>query len=507
MEPRTDIAPEPRRWIVLIAYMLVTLACEIQWLAHAAVARAADAFYSGQFDPASILNVDALALAYMVVYLVLCIPASRLIDTRGIRVGVGTGALLVVAGSALKAAGARSFAAQLAGQLVLAASQPFIINATTAMTVRWFPLRERGLAAGLASLAQYLGFVVALALTPLMVQVDPALPGYGDGMETALRAYGLFSVMAGAAALLFIKENPAYRPAGNAADGSLAYGTTFRAFKTIFSKPDMLKTLFLFLIGLGVMNALTSMTDAVAGSIGAKDSDGLIGVAMILGGVIGAVAVPALSDKFRRRKPFIVLCAALMIPGTAGLALVKNINPYRYEWRLAEAPAGAEVTIRSDIPHPAFRPAVSGTYRFGLVLSDKKAGTEIERKEITIDGRSGQAVLLDGTERDDGTIAAIYMAALLAAFVFGFAVMSAGPLGFQYAAEVSHPAPEAASQGALLLVGQLSGILFTAGMSMRRNLYLDQFLYLFAALAVVMLILALRLGESPLIVTEAEKYS
>ena len=28
--------------------------------------------------------------------------------------------------------------------------------------------------------------------------------------------------------------------------------------------------------------------------------------------------------------------------------------------------------------------------------------------------------------------------------------MSAGPLGFQYAAEVSHPAPESTSQGMLL---------------------------------------------------------
>lgn len=507
MESRTDIVPEPRRWLVLAAYMLVTLACEIQWLAHASVARAAEAFYAGQFDPASLLNVDMLALVYMLVYLVLCVPASRLIDSKGIRIGIGTGAVLVMIGSLVKAVGVRSFAVQLIGQLVLAASQPFLINATTALTVRWFPLRERGLAAGLGSLAQYLGFIVALGVTPRMVAVDPALPSYGSGMDQALWVYGLFSVAAGAAALIFIKENPAYRAAERTSDGSLSHGNVLKSFKAIFAKPDMRRTLVLFLIGLGVMNALTSMTDAVAGSIGAKDSDGLIGVAMILGGVIGAVVVPALSDKFRRRKPFIVLCAALMVPGIAALALVKNVNPYRYSWNVAEAPVGSDVSIRQDIPHPAFRPDVAGRYVFDFALSNKKDGLELERRPITIEATAGQVLLLDGTERDDGIIGLIYIAALAAAFVFGFAVMSAGPLGFQYAAEVSHPAPEAASQGALLLVGQISGILFTAGMSMQKNLYLDPFLILFTLLSVVMLIFALRLGESPLIITEAEKYS
>ena len=80
MENRASSLPDPRRWIVLAAYMGVTLACEIQWLAHASVARAAEAFYAGQFDPGSIFNIDFLALSYMAVYLVLCIPASRLID-------------------------------------------------------------------------------------------------------------------------------------------------------------------------------------------------------------------------------------------------------------------------------------------------------------------------------------------------------------------------------------------------------------------------------------------
>jgi len=41
--------------------MMVTLAVEVQWLTHAPIARAADVFYAGQFDPGSLLNIDFLA--------------------------------------------------------------------------------------------------------------------------------------------------------------------------------------------------------------------------------------------------------------------------------------------------------------------------------------------------------------------------------------------------------------------------------------------------------------
>lgn len=51
----------PYRWVVLGALMMVTLAVEVQWLTHAPIARAADVFYAGQFDPGSLLNIDFLA--------------------------------------------------------------------------------------------------------------------------------------------------------------------------------------------------------------------------------------------------------------------------------------------------------------------------------------------------------------------------------------------------------------------------------------------------------------
>jgi len=53
---------------------------------------------------------------------------------------------------------------------------------------------------------------------------------------------------------------------------------------------------------------------------------------------------------------------------------------------------------------------------------------------------------------------------LVFSFIFGFFLLSAGPIGFQYAAEITYPAPEGTSNGMVILMGQISGILFILGM-------------------------------------------
>jgi len=62
------------------------------------------------------------------------------------------------------------------------------------------------------------------------------------------------------------------------------------------------------------------------------------------------------------------------------------------------------------------------------------------------------------------TFAGGYSFLLISSFIFGFFLLSAGPIGFQYGAEITYPAPEGTSNGLLLLMGQISGIIFILGM-------------------------------------------
>src|SRR5512137_1054688 len=105
------------RWIVLAALMVITVMLQVQWLAHAPIERAAEVYYKGRFNPLSFLNIDFLATSYMLIYLVISIPASYVIDTYGIVKGVGFGALLTIIGAAVKGFSGSSFTMVLAGQI------------------------------------------------------------------------------------------------------------------------------------------------------------------------------------------------------------------------------------------------------------------------------------------------------------------------------------------------------------------------------------------------------
>jgi MFS family permease len=62
------------------------------------------------------------------------------------------------------------------------------------------------------------------------------------------------------------------------------------------------------------------------------------------------------------------------------------------------------------------------------------------------------------------TYATSYPIVLISAFSLGFFMLSCAPLGFQYGAEIAYPAPEGTSNGILMMMGQISGVIFIFGM-------------------------------------------
>ena len=62
-----------------------------------------------------------------------------------------------------------------------------------------------------------------------------------------------------------------------------------------------------------------------------------------------------------------------------------------------------------------------------------------------------------------------YPLILISAAWMGFCIMGMGPIAFQYGAEIAYPVPEGTSYGLLMLMGQISGILFIYGMDALRS--------------------------------------
>ena len=85
-----DYRVYPYRWVVLLAFMFINLTIQMLWISFASITGPAAAYY-GVTDQ----QIGLLSMIFMIVYIPLSIPASWVIDTFGIRIGVGIGAVLL----------------------------------------------------------------------------------------------------------------------------------------------------------------------------------------------------------------------------------------------------------------------------------------------------------------------------------------------------------------------------------------------------------------------------
>jgi len=137
---------------------------------------------------------------------------------------------------------------------------------------------------------------------------------------------------------------------------------------------------------------------------------------MIVGGIIGALFVPIMSDRLKKRTPFIIIALTGATLGLAGI-----------------------------------------------------------------------------------TFATSYWLLLTSGMVLGFFLLSSGPIGFQYGAEITYPASEGTSNGMLLLMGQISGIAFIFGMDYLKTVgtgSMTRSLVFLIGLMVLSILMSFRLKES-----------
>ena len=175
--------------------MAVIAANQLAWITFAPITGVA-----GKYFGVSDLSIGLLSMSFMIVYIFVSIPASWTIDTYGFRVAVGIGAVLTGVFGLMRGLAAENYTLVLISQIGIAVGQPFILNAITKVAARWFPLQERATASGLGSLAMYLGIMLGMMLTPLLV--------LRSSINSMLMVYGIAAAIVGVLFLIFSREHP-----------------------------------------------------------------------------------------------------------------------------------------------------------------------------------------------------------------------------------------------------------------------------------------------------------
>jgi len=391
------------RWIVLLSFMFIVGMNQLLWITFAPITGAAAQFYH-----TTDLVIGLLSMGFMAVYIVLVIPSAWLIETYGFRTAVGIGAVFTALFALTRGLFASSFPLVFASQIGIAIGQPLIVGAVTKVAAAWFPTKERATAAGLGTLAVYLGILVGMLITPALE--------VRYGMSGMLLAYGIVTVVAALCFFVFARAKPASPPCPAGEDVRVLM---FDGLKQMLRQRDFLLLLAIFFIGLGIFNGVSTWIETIVRPRGFSISQaGLLGGLMLIGGIIGAAIMPILSDKARRRKPYIILSLCGLLPGLAGM-----------------------------------------------------------------------------------TFATSYWLLLVSGFVFGFFLLSSGPIGFQFGAELTHPAPEGTSNSLLMVMGQISGIVFIFGMDALKSPVTGAMtgsLLALLALTVLSILLSTLIKERPL---------
>ena len=297
------------RWVVLAVFMFINLVIQILWISYAPITGPAASFYG-----VSDLQIGILAMSFMIAFIPLSIPVSWVIDTYGFRLAVSIGAVLMGVFGLLRGMAGANYTLVLFATIGIAIAQPFLLNAWTKVPAIWFSLDERATAVGLVTLANLVGTALGMLLTPILIQRLP--------IPSVQLLYGGLSMFSALLFLVFARESP---PTPPCPAGMEIRALMLDGLRHALKIRSFLWLLFIFFVGMGIFNGINTWIENIIRPRGFTPTEaGTLGALMLLGGLLGAVIVPPISDRQHKRKRYLFIGITLAIPGLVGIAFATN---------------------------------------------------------------------------------------------------------------------------------------------------------------------------------------
>ncbi len=348
--PRPSVSSptsSPYRWVVLAVFMLACAVSQLMWLAYASIGPGLQhlAGLSGS-------QVVLLSTVFPLLYIPLSIPAGQLIDRYGFRIAVMLGTGLTAAGALIRMA-SPTFGFLLAGSVVIAVGQPFILNGITKLDGAWFSPNESAKANGLFTVSLFAGMTLALVLTPALFGAFGGLQRRSS-LNAIAMVYAALSIVTFALFGLLARERPL--PAG-APLATGAPSTAWKSIKLLVQTPGFKALLLVMCAGLGALIAFLQLVEGMLQSKGVGETTvGDLGGLFVVAAAVGSFALSALADRYGRA---IRLLAATLILTALGLC----------------AMAAADRLLVLTLAGVVTAAVLGSTWSLALTLSEKLCGS------------------------------------------------------------------------------------------------------------------------------------
>jgi MFS family permease len=294
------------RWVVLAVWMFVNILMQALWICYSPVsAQAAQVWGVSEFW------VGFLAMSFMYVYVVMSLPASWVIEKYGFSFAVGLSGVVMGVAALVKGVFALNYTVVLVCQIAMAVVQPLMVNSGTKLAARWFQIHERATIVGIGSLGPFIGQAFGLMATPFMVQSLGFAPTY--------LWYGIVAAISAVLFIVFTRETPP-TPAGYEERIELTAG-----LKLVLKSVDFYLLAFAFFIVFAIWQGVPTWIEGITKVRGLTSTEaGTAGGVLMIAGVVGALLIPAISDRLRKRKPVLIAALLLSLPGVIGLTFLNG---------------------------------------------------------------------------------------------------------------------------------------------------------------------------------------
>jgi MFS family permease len=282
------------RWVILAVFMYIAALTQLYWLNFSAI----DTYVEDNLH-ISAFSTSLLTLVFPLVYVLLSLPSGMIIDRKGFKYSIVIGAIFTGVFSMIRIINPYSYLFLLISQIGISIGQPFIVNGITKLVAVWFPQKEDATAVGLGSLALFIGMVISLGATPALVD--------SLGLRPMLLIYGIMGIAGILLVFLLVRAKPP-TPARESKEEKISIREGLRS---ILKVRDFVILGFVALIGIGVFNGLATWLEKILNElhhISMVDA-GSISSVLVFSGMLGCVVIPMVSDRIKKRKPFLVLAS------------------------------------------------------------------------------------------------------------------------------------------------------------------------------------------------------
>ena len=288
------------RWVILAGYALLAASTQLLWLAYAPITT-----QTHRIMGVSSGAVGDLAVIFPLMYVILALPAGRRLDASFGR-ALSLGAILTAAGGLLRLAGPSSYGWAVAGQFVIAAGQPFVLNAITKVAARYFPAKDRTVAISIGSVSLFAG-ILAAVLTggPLL---------HAGGLTLLLWVQAIVAVLAAGWVLAAVRV-----PAAFPGDPSVAVSLRWlRGDRFIWLLAGLL------FVGMGVFNAVATWLDSILTHFGHGGASGYLIAIMTVGGIAGGALLPDVVARRGQRRRMLEIAVVVSAAAFAVMAVAHS---------------------------------------------------------------------------------------------------------------------------------------------------------------------------------------